>query len=196
MDHLSLRQKTRSALDRIDAVESTINELVSSLNNVIQQINSRLSDTTEKLQALTDVVGVDKVNDAMRTLALAKAEKQAAAAKEALDDALAKGQLVAGSVIGENSLVVGREFDRDGNVIPPGRIQLTFGGIKSEFQEQLRGQGFGFTVETPLGGKFEVLEVYDFVTATTKAETAPSEVVVEAAASESAAGTTDGSTAS
>lgn len=193
MDNMSLRQKTRSALDRIDAVESTINELVSSLNNVIQQLNARLSDTAEKLQALTDVVGPEKVSEAMRALVLAKAEKQAAAAKEALDDAIGKGQLVAATVIGENSLVVGREFDKDGNLIPPGRIQLTFGGIKSEFQEQLRGQGFGFTVETPVGGKFEVLEVYDFVT-DTKAEAAPSEVVVDAATNQTTT-TTDSSPA-
>lgn len=176
MDNMSLRQKTRSALDRIDAVESTINELVSSLNNVIQQLNARLADTTEKLEALTEVAGPDKVKEALRSIAVAKAEKQAASAKQALEEALMNGQLVAAQVIGENSLVVGREFDKDGNVIPPGRIQLTFGGIKSEFQDKLRGQGFGFTVETPIGGKFEVLEVYDLV-ANTKSDEATTEVV-------------------
>lgn len=189
MDNLSLRQKTRSALDRIDAVESTINELVSSLNGVIQQLNARLADMSEKLQAVTDVVGVENVTKALDALAQAKAEKQLASAKEALNDALTKGHLVPAATIGENSLVVGREFDKDGNLIPPGRIQLTFSGIKAEFQEKLKGQGFGFTVDTPTGGKFEVLEVYDFATAA-KA-TAPSEVVVEATASTDTTTTTD-----
>lgn len=189
MDNLSLRQKTRSALDRIDAVESTINELVSSLNGVIQQLNARLGDISEKIQALTDVVGAENVTKALDALAQAKAEKQLASAKEALADALTKGHLVSADSIGENSLVVGREFDKDGALIPPGRIQLTFSGIKAEFQEKLKGQGFGFTVDTPTGGKFEVLEVYDFATAAKP--TAPSEVVVEATASVDTTTTTD-----
>ncbi|NBT57360.1 hypothetical protein EBT16_01105 [bacterium] len=181
MDNLSLRQKTRTALDKIDVIEDTINELVTGMNNVIQQLNGRLADVSEKLDALATLVGPEKFQEVLKANALAKTKAQADAAKKALEQHVASGDLVAATTVGTESLVVGREFDKDGNLLEPGRIQLTFSGIKKEFQDQLLGQTAGFTVTTPVGGKFEVLEIYDFVAKETPT-VAPSAEVVDASA--------------
>lgn len=190
MDNLSLRQKTRTALDRIEVIETTINELVTGMNNVIQQLNGKLMDAGEKLEALATLVGKEKFEEVLAANAVAKAKGQAEAAKKTLEQHVEAGDLEVAATISEQSVVVGREFDKDGNLLEPGRIQLTFGGIKKEFQDQLLGQAVGFTVTTPVGGKFEVVEIYDFVL---KAEptTTPSAEVVDAATATTTETTTD-----
>lgn len=190
MDNISLRQKTRTALDRIEVIETTINELVTGVNGVVQQLNGKLLDVAEKLEALADIVGKDKFEEVLQANALAKAKGQAEAAKKTLEQHVEAGDLAVSATISENSVVVGREFDKDGNLLEPGRIQLTFGGIKKEFQDQLLGQAVGFTVATPVGGKFEVLEIYDFVLKE-EPTTAPSAEVVDATATTTTDATTD-----
>jgi hypothetical protein len=133
------------------------------LQGHLMQLDQRISAMEEIMSATTLVVGQEQVSDMVKSRRVEKADARSAAEKAALDVALGEGKVVKTETIGEKSIVVGREKDKDGNDLPPGRVQLLFGQFLPEFQPQLLGKGVGTTVDTPIGGKFEVTEVYDIV---------------------------------
>lgn len=191
---LSLRQRTKTALERIDSLEMNLGSIIQATNQVLNQVNTRLSSIEETLAALVVEIGADQVQARVDTMRAEAAEARMKSAKDALDKAEAAGDVVKVEAITEKSLIVGIEKDKDDKVIPPGRVQLTYGGVKPEFQAQLLGKGAGTVIKTTPGGTFEVTEVYDIVEkkpepeASTEEAEAPAatEVPAEAVASETA----------
>lgn len=184
---LSQRQRVKTALERIESLEINMGSIIQATNQVLNQVNARLSTIEETLAALVIEIGPDQVQarvDALRTEA---AEARMKAAKDALDKATAAGDVVKSEAITEKSLIVGVEKDKDGKVIVPGRVQLTYTGVKPEFQTQLLGKGIGTIVKTTPGGTFEVTEVYDIVEKAPEAEATPASEPTEAVATETPA---------
>ncbi len=174
--NLSQRKQVRSALERIDGLEQELPRIVLAINEALEGAGQRVGQLANIVEAVVELFGADTVDAKIKEIADRKITANLERAKQALADGLEKGDLLKADAIGEKALVVGRELDKDGNVVFPGRVQLTFAGIKPEFQEKLKGQGVGTIIETPAGGKFEVLEVYDVVEkAPPAAEAAPTE---------------------
>lgn len=162
-EKLTQRKQIKSALERIDDVEQELPRIVAAVNEVLAGQNQRTAELAAILEAAVELLGAETVDAKVKEISERKVTQDLEKAQAALVAGLADGQLVKAEVIGEQTLVVGREFKEDGELVFPGRIQLTFAGIRAEFQAKLKGQGVGFTVETVDGGWFEVLEVYDVV---------------------------------
>lgn len=172
--NVSQRKQVKSAIERIDTIEQDLPRVVMAVNEALTAQSQRVGELASILEAVVELAGVQAVDVKIKEIADRKVLANLEVAKSRLEQALTSGEVVSANVISERSLIVGREFDAQGEVLFPGRAQLQYAGVKPEFQAQLLGQGFGFTLETGDGGKFEVLEVYDVVDQSAEQAPAPS----------------------
>lgn len=173
------KKAVRSALDRIESLEKDLIGLVNGINQVVGPLAQKMPVLEEIVQALVGQVGQEQVDSAIQAARTKRAQEASDASKAMLEEAIKAGSVVPTDKVTEKSVLVGEESDKDGNVIHPGRVQLTYDTIKPEFKTQLLGQEAGFSVDTPAGGKFKVTEVYNMVD---KAPDAPPADAVPAAA--------------
>jgi hypothetical protein len=172
---LSQKKQVKSALERIDQLEQDIPQIVMGVNQAIVSQRTGLGELAAVVEAVTEILGASTVDAKIKEINERKVNAKLDAAKKALEEGLANGEIVKADAVSDKSLIVGKEYDKDGNVLAPGRAQITFDGIMPEFQDKLLGQGAGFQVETKNGGKFEVVEVYDVVAKPVTAEPAPAD---------------------
>lgn len=166
MDQRQLAKKTSNALERLDQVERTVNNIGAATNNNINQ----LGGITEVLDAVVQTLGAETIQKIMTDNRTAKAEAQSAQEKAALDELVKNGDVKATEKVSERSIVVGREINPDGTVRVPGRAQVAFARIDPAFQKAFLDQAAGFSLDLPNGGKFEVQEVYEVVEKAEKTE--------------------------
>ena len=157
---MSMRAKTKDALGRIQTLEETIPQIVQGVNQAFGEMNAGLSAAQERLEAVVKMLGTEQVEATIQETRVARAAAQAEAQKDAVAEAVKGGKLLAVDKIGEQSLVVGTEFDKENKAVGSGRVQLPFAGIKPEFRDQLLGKGTGASFDLP-EGKFVVNEIYD-----------------------------------
>lgn len=173
----SLRKTQKDALGRIQSLEESIPQIIQGVNGAFGQMNQQLGGIQETLEAIVGLMGKDAVESAIEDLRVKRAAEQAEAQKAAVAEAVKAGSLVPAKVIGEQTLVIGTECDKDGKVVGNGRVQLPLQSIKPEFKEKLLGKEIGVTFDLPAGGKFTATEIYDAVE---KAPEAPAEPAAEA----------------
>lgn len=160
-DQRVLAKRTSNALDRLDAIEKTIAQLIPAINNSLGNLNQGISSQGEVLEAAVALLGRESVENSIKEARERRATETSEAQKKALEELVSRGELVAGTKVTEESVVVGREFNPDGSVRHPGRVQLAFQQVDAGFQAQFLGQAPGFTLDLPNGGKFEVQEVFE-----------------------------------
>ena len=156
-----VRARERNALERIAALEGDLSGLMSGVQNAITELERRVMTASEVIDAVVRIVGQETVEAAVIAARDERAATAATQAKEGLEKALAAGQLVPGTVIGDASVIVGVECDKDGAAIKPGYIQLSMQGVKPEFKEKMLGQAVGFKFDTVDGNTFTVNGVYE-----------------------------------
>jgi hypothetical protein len=165
-------------LERLTNAESNIKSIYETDQKNFTVIEQRFAEQSEILDALITLTGMEQVFEQIKTKRIEKAEVEAEGKKAALEKALQEGQIVVAETVGEQSILVGTEVDKDGNQLHPIRAQLLFAQIKKDLAEPLRGKKVGEVIDTPVGSKFTLQEIYDIVIPT-KAENVP---VVEATA--------------
>ncbi len=158
-----LQKKTKDALDRLDDLEKTLPQIVSGFQQAANQLQQGLNSLTEIMDAVIEHIGGDKITKTMSENRVKKAEAMAENDRKALDQALLDGNVAVAEAVSEKSIIVGRELLADGSVKVPGYVQAPYIRIAPEFQEKLKGQKAGVSIELPTGGKFEVTAVYDVV---------------------------------
>jgi hypothetical protein len=167
-------------IDRLKAQEELTNGLAAFVQNEIPAIKNALTNIIEVLNAFIAVSpeGTEvKVQNKLKEMREARVQAQADREKEVLAKAVADGLLESSDVVTEDSVVVGREISKEGDVLHPGRAQAHFTGFAPDAQKQLLGQGVGFVV-TGTDGSFEVTEIYK------QAAVKPAEVQAEAVSAE------------
>jgi hypothetical protein len=140
-------------------IEKQLGPQVNALNNTSQGI-------IEIVNALV-VLGGDgfesKVQAQVEKQRKERLQKEVDAQKAALQKLVEQGVLVPAATIGEKTIVVGRELDKDKNPVGRGYVQVEFGQFTLEMKGQLAGNSAGFVAALPENnGFFEVLEAYDF----------------------------------
>lgn len=184
----SKKKQVRSALERIEALEATINNFALAVDGIMKQYRQRIGALEEALDAVVGLVGKEAVEKAIEAARITAATEEAETAQKALEVEIAEGRATKTDKVGENSLIVGNETKADGTVIPPGRMQMRFDALQPKFRQQLLGQGVGFQVNpTPGGGIFTVEEIYDLKTPEqldAEAKAKALEAVADAAAEE------------
>jgi hypothetical protein len=161
--------KTRAdALDRIAVVEQQVIDVVNSHNDLakathanVVEINNRLDDIYIILQAISQMVGVDKVNEKSKEIRIAVVENEAKENEAAVAKALADGTLVKAETVTAESLVVMSIKKLDGSVTYPTKTFVTYAGIKPELQSLVLGKKVGETVVIPENNNtLEILDIY------------------------------------
>lgn len=168
-------KNSRNALQRLDGLEQGVQQLVGATNNAIGQISRQLSQIAEIADAATAILGEDVVAAKVVELRKDRLQKESAQQKAQVDDLLLQGILVPAEKVGEKSLLVGRETDKEGKEVFPGRQQVLFSQVRPDLKEKLLGQAVGAAVETPAGNTFNLVEIYDITEAkpAEATETAP-----------------------
>jgi hypothetical protein len=172
-----VRARERNALERIAALEADLSGLMSGVQNALTELERRVMTASEVIDAVVRVVGQETVEASVLAARDERAAAAAVQAKEGLDKALEAGQVVPGTVIGDNSIIVGVESDKDGVALKPGYIQLSMAGVKPEFKEKMVGQSAGFKFDTVDGNTFTVNGVYESAPQKTEVPVLTPEVV-------------------
>ncbi len=165
--------KAVTALDRIGNLETIQQTLIDGVGKSFDLVEQRLQRIEELLSAVANTVGPDAVRDQLALIRKENEEAQLKAGTEAVEKAVAEGKLIKGAIpslevlesedadsITSKTLVIGREFDKDGNVMAPGRLQLPLSKLTKEIQVALAYSEGDLTIETPNGGKFTLDAVY------------------------------------
>jgi hypothetical protein len=176
------RARIRSALERIETLETEVPRIVAGVNNGFVNVEQRLNENTEIMNAIAELVGQDSVAAKVAENRLKRAEAAAQMQADGLAKALVDGHVTMVTTIGEKTIIVGKSFDKDGNIEPPGRVQMDYGKVKPEFKEQFLGKPVGTIIDTPTGGKLEVTELYEIVPPAPPAENTDAPAPVAAAA--------------
>lgn len=157
--------KVPTILDRINSLEGAVNQLQQMSDQNLGQFRGALQSVVEVVAALIEVQGGSeldvKVQAKVQERRDARMAEQAKKAQDVLNTLLEQGTLEPATVAGEDSVITGREFDKEGNVIAPGYIQVQFSQLTDIAKKALLGQGPGFTFEGE-GPKFEMTGVYNF----------------------------------
>jgi hypothetical protein len=148
-------------LERLTNAESNIKSIYETDQKNFTVIEQRFAEQSEILDALITLTGMEQVFEQIKTKRIEKAEVEAEGKKAALEKALQEGQIVVAETVGEQSILVGTEVDKDGNQLHPIRAQLLFAQIKKDLAEPLRGKKVGEVIYTPIGSKFTLQEIYD-----------------------------------
>jgi len=158
---LSQKKKILSAIERVEMLENTLPTVVAEVNKALTNIDKSLARFQVILDALVEVVGPQQVQAAVDIANAKKEAERAEAAKQALEIAVKEGRLKAVTEVAPNTILVGKEVDKEGNQVGS-RVQLSFKSIKPEFRDTLLGKSAGAVIDLP-DGKFEVQEVYELV---------------------------------
>ncbi len=157
--------KVLTILDRINNLEAAANQLQQMSDENLGQFRGALSNVVEVVAALIDVQGGsdldNKVQAKVNERREARMAEQAKKAADVLTTLLEQGTLVPADAVTEASVITGREFDKDGEIIPPGYVQVQFSQLSESAKKALLGQTVGFTFEAN-GPKFELTGVYAF----------------------------------
>lgn len=157
----------KGAMERIDELEKLVPNLITAINEAVSKLDARLNDLSEVVEVIGDKTGREEVVKLLGERREQRDRDNAAKAQEALQKAVEAGVAVAVETVEEKSLLVGVEYDTEGKPVPPARVQLMFNQIKPEVREKLLGKAPGTKVDTPSGGTFEVLEIFNIVDQTT-----------------------------
>lgn len=157
---MGVRARERNALQRIEALEENFSNLVNSLQAIINRLDSTVGQTYEAVDAIVAELGPDVVANRIKLNRQERAEQAAKVSKEELEKAIADGKLREASLVGEGTLLVGQDLDKDGNVVPPGYVQVAWATLKPEYQEKFKDQVVGSKIEVETG-TFEITGIYE-----------------------------------
>lgn len=155
--------KTPGILERLSSLEETVRGLAGYSQQEFGQVKQTMTNLVEVLNGVISASGdgfADKVQAAILDLQKKRMAEQVEREKALLKQLVDNGALVVADKIGEQSVIVGREYNTEGEVLGSGRVQVRFSQFTPDAKAKMLGQAVGFLLEVETG-KFEVLEVYD-----------------------------------
>lgn len=101
-----------------------------------------------------------KVETTINEARQAAAVERAAEEKKMLESLVEKGLFVKAETVAESGTVlVGKEIDKNGNLLGGGRVQVTVEQLSEDHRAKLLGKGVGFVLDTG-DSNFEITELY------------------------------------
>jgi vacuolar-type H+-ATPase subunit I/STV1 len=153
-----LEQQSLSTARRVGEMEMIIFNLAREndiLREAVQLLDEKLNSTIELIAE-----GKALTNENINEKAVELKEKLL---KQKVDESLANGRIELTEVVGDNSFVVARELDDNGQVINP-RIQFLTAKLVPELKDKIVGKQTGELVKTEEGKlSLELMEIYNFV---------------------------------
>ena len=160
-DGMSNSKKRQQAIGAIKQVVEHHNMLAKIVDDGFKDIASRIEDISVVLQAISQVVGLDKVNEKAKEIRIQLLENESAEQGKNVEKAVAEGRLVVTETATENTLVVTTVKKADGSPMYPSKSYLPFAQLKPEVQAVLRDKKVGAVETLPTdGGTIELLAIY------------------------------------
>lgn len=169
--------KVPTVLERVQKLEQEMRE-AERLGSLVGNLRQTIGEVIEVVQAILAEQGEDfekKIEGRMQAKRDAVRRERDKRAADAVNQMVETGVLTATDVVEDDTLVVGREFDANGELTSD-RVQAVFSMFAESVRNGIKGQGVGAVYETPQG-KFEVLEIYKFVKPTLPTEEAPADAL-------------------
>ncbi|CAB4127277.1 hypothetical protein UFOVP75_116 [uncultured Caudovirales phage] len=158
------RKIAKSAVERIGDLEQVIANIVDGVNRGFTQIDTTVNGHTNLLEALIEAVGgAETVQKILDRRHLEKETEKVAHAKAWVAAQVEAGTLAKAEVIGEQSLVIGTEFDAEQKPIGPGYLQVQVPTLSDDLKTQLVGKAIGTRAATSTGTFLEVTDIYNEV---------------------------------
>lgn len=154
-------KQKKSALERIEALESMLPNLIQALGRQIDDMKTQLNGLAELVDTMIGLIGVEKVEAELKSNRLKTATEKAEQQKAHTAKMLAEGRLVSAETVGDNSVLVLRVNSIEtGEPVGTGWFRFHVSEIKPEIRETMKGQTVGFKGADELQ-TFEILEIYD-----------------------------------
>lgn len=155
-----VRAQARAISKEVTELQQLLSRALVGIENRLSQQANNLNRLTRIVNALTELMGADLVQESVDRAALEEAEHRTAAEKAALDEAVADGYVYDAEEVTEMSLIVGHETDEKGSPVGTGRQQIAFRSIDPRAKGELLGKKVGDKIKTPVGGEFEIKAIY------------------------------------
>ncbi len=168
----------KPALQRLDDLEDKFDKLLMIMNQGFGSLEGRLAQQDEVLTSTVICVGKDQVTSKIVELRKARRDAEIAKQKEVLAKAVEVGVISKVEQIAEESLIIGKETDKDGKDTNP-FVEVLYSTLLPEYQEKMLLKGVGEKLETPAKGTFEVVEIYQPAPGIDLAETTLEEEVAK-----------------
>ncbi len=159
IDTLSNTRRIKNAMERLDDLEKAVTMVMSLIDRELGTMVTQVNSLSEVINALTDVVGMDKVQAVLTK----KAEDKRDAEQKQIDEHLAAGRIVKADKVGPNSIISYEERDATGMVRIPGKFFKNVGTLANDAKNLLRDQLEGFEAGIGNGAVMKVLEIWDIV---------------------------------
>lgn len=148
---------------RVTSMEKTIMAIAQSVNQAVSELGDTLTHVQAVLDATTSEVGKDVIQARLDATALEQRRADVERAKAKLRELEVNGKIVKTDTVEEGVIVVGREVDKDGNLLPPEYVQFNMDPDVEWYEnvKSLLGKGVGARTEIPPDGTFvEVTALY------------------------------------
>lgn len=144
-----------------DLTNKVLPALFKTLQNISNQLGQDITEHEEAIQALIDLIGKDKVVEAVSNNRR-RAQDQAIMSEMAVFDEMVKnGMLLKTNEVTDKTIVIGTEYKEDGTPLEPLRVPLVMERVTNEeLKTALVGKKVGEKVPLVNSRSFEILEVY------------------------------------
>lgn len=163
------REVITPALGRIEILEGQVVTLLSNQQNLMEGISRSLALVQDHMEvfdhlcnAFSEILGTEKVQEIVKKQIHEKTTKRADAEKAVIAEGVESGSLKAQDIVNLNSVIVGREILKNGDVRHPGWQQLLVSQAREEIRNNLIGKVVGDKLDVP-AGQFEILEIYEII---------------------------------
>lgn len=170
-DGLGNNNKRKEAFELIQALVKDLknltnghNALAAATQREVDSVGERLDDLSIILQAISTILGVEKVNEEAKKIRIDMSEKDVQAQEQKVQEVLEKGELKKLEEVTDKCLVVSTVKRADGTQVYPRKSYLPFKAFKPEIQAIVKDKKIGDKFDLPDGsGVMEVLELYEEV---------------------------------
>lgn len=157
-----LEKRVDSVVEGLKVLDEFRSDILRAMRHTFVVVEQRMANIEDILEAVVYLMGRETVEKKVQELHVEKLEARSAADKVALEAALAEGRVVPAETISETSIIVGTEVDKDGNALHPLRVQQLWQAVQNpEMKTALLGKKAGDVIETSIGTKFTINEVYN-----------------------------------
>jgi hypothetical protein len=154
---INTNRKAQNAMQRLEVLENALQGLMNFVDKEFMSALNQLNATSEVLNAVTQVIGLDEVKGQLET----NAKNKLAAETALLASKVESGELVVAEKVGPASIIGYTEFDENGAVRTPGKFYKNMGDLIPSAQQLLVGQGVGFKTPLGNGSSLEITDIYD-----------------------------------
>lgn len=155
-------KKARTALDRLEFIEGKlVPSLAEQVNGVIRNLQQQIVAMTDYLDALTESVGAEAVNEMVTNKRKERTLKEVEAKKTELAGLVQKGTLVEAEVVAAQSIISGRVLDAAGTELFPGYEVVAVAAQPEDIKAVVTGAAKNAQIKLPNGNIFELQAIYD-----------------------------------